>query len=148
MKTQPGGLCPAPAAGPDLQPEIPGFQYADLHDPGRLRDLGGVFFREVEAADPALLSSWRAYESAPDSTPPRQASGLLVRMAPHLSRFLARLFGVQEEMARILAATRGKDPIFRFKVDFLRRRVQRNVLPEHLALFNRQEIDAAVEALL
>src|SRR5580765_5532413 len=99
MSTEPSRSGPAPAAGSDLQLGIPGFQYADLYDPDRLRDLAELFHREVEAADPGLMAAWRAYASAPDSTPPRQVSDLLVRMGPHASRFLARLFNVQKELA-------------------------------------------------
>ncbi|HMC81664.1 MAG TPA: FAD-dependent oxidoreductase [Candidatus Polarisedimenticolia bacterium] len=148
MKTEPCRSGSAPAAGSDLQPGIPGYRYADLYDPIRLHDLTDEFFRGVEAAEPALVIAWQRYRSAPGALPPRELSDLLIRMAPHVSRFLARLFQVEEESARILEVTRNEDPIFRFKVDFIRRRVQKDVHPEHLITFNRAETDAAVAGLL
>src|SRR5581483_8334215 len=48
---------------------------------------------------------------------------LLVAMAAHVSRFLARLFDVQPGVDALRAATRDQDALFRFKVDFVRRRV-------------------------
>jgi len=103
---------------------IDGFRYADLHVPARLRDLHEVFAREAAAADPVLWAEWSAYALAPDT--PRAAaalSDLIVRMAPHVSRFLARLFRVERAEADAVEATRALDTLFRFKADFVRRRV-------------------------
>src|SRR5206468_6536478 len=124
MKTEPDRSGSTLTAGSGLRLGVAGFRHADLFNPHRLRDLTEIFEREVERADPELMVAWRAYGSSPDSTPPKQVSDLLVRMGPHLSRFVARLFGVVEELQRIRTATRNEDPIFRFKVDFLRRRAQ------------------------
>jgi hypothetical protein len=43
-------------------------------------------------------------------------------MAPHVSRFLARLFNVGGPAVAIAESTRAQDDLFRFKVDFVRRR--------------------------
>jgi NADPH-dependent glutamate synthase beta subunit-like oxidoreductase/NAD(P)H-flavin reductase len=148
MKTEPGRSGSTLAAGSDLRLGFPEFQFLDLFDPLRLRDLTGLFHREVERSDGDLMQSWRGYSTSPDSLSPRQVSDLLVRMAPHLGQFLVRLFGIEEEAQRIRTATRQEDPIFRFKVDFLRRRVQKNVLPEQLPLVRQDEVDACVGVLL
>ncbi len=148
MKTEPRRSGLAPAAGSDLELAIPGFQYADLYDPDRLRELAGVFYEEVGKADPLLLSAWSSYQAGPDRIQPRQVSDLLVRMAPHLSRFLARLFGVEEETFLLRESTRAQDPIFRFKVDFLRRRVQRVAQTLPLDSLDRNGIDASVALVL
>jgi len=146
--TEPSRSGPALAAGSDLHLGIPGYCYADLYDSGRLRELTDLFYGDVKTSDPGLMSAWDHYRSAPDSLHAKVVSELLVRMGPHLSRFLARLFKVEKEAAKILAATRAEDPVFRFKVDFLRRRVQRNIQAEHLINFNCAETDAAVDGLL
>ena len=43
-------------------------------------------------------------------------------MAPHVSRFLRRLFDVDAPADAIAQSTRDQDDLFRFKVDFVRRR--------------------------
>jgi hypothetical protein len=43
-------------------------------------------------------------------------------MAPHVSRFLQRLFDVDAPAEAIAESTRAQDDLFRFKVDFVRRR--------------------------
>jgi len=103
---------------------VPGFGYADLHEPSRLRDLYEAFAREVERDDAELWRQWAAYRTNPAG--PRAAtevSLLLVRMAPFVSRFVGRLFRVEKELEALAAATNGQQAIFRFKADFVRRRV-------------------------
>src|SRR5688572_10415850 len=48
---------------------------------------------------------------------------MLVAMAGHVSQFITRLFGIENEAATLAASTAGQNPIFRFKIDFVRRRV-------------------------
>ena len=102
---------------------IEGFSYVDLHVVPRLKDLHDVFCGEVEAADPALWQDWTAYAAAPDGPlPPIEVSDLLVRMAPHVSRFVARLFRIDDAAAVVATRTHAIDGLFRFKSDFVRRR--------------------------
>ena len=103
---------------------LPGFSYADLYEPARLRDLHEAFLAEVAARDPELGRQWDAHRQDPDAGRPGPERSLLyTRMAPHLSRFVARLFGVEAEAAALAAGTRAFDEVFRFKADFVRRRV-------------------------
>src|SRR3954468_7070772 len=102
---------------------IEGFTYADLHVATRLRDLYEAFCRRVEATDAQLWSDWDAYRTAPpDPPPPQQKSELIVRMAPHVSRFVATLFGVEDAVGAVNRHTTELDALFRFKSDFVRKR--------------------------
>jgi NADPH-dependent glutamate synthase beta subunit-like oxidoreductase/NAD(P)H-flavin reductase len=103
---------------------VPGYAFADLHNSERLASLYERFCQEVEAADPGLWHEWDAYRSAPDAPrPPIALSNLLVTMAPHVSRFVGRLFHVEQSTDALATITRNQDDLFRFKVDFVRRRV-------------------------
>src|SRR5258708_13904544 len=102
---------------------VSGYTFADLHEPERLASLYDRFCEHLAAADPRLWAEWVAYRRTPDTPPPPVAlSNLLIAMAPHVSRFLARLFDVDAPASAIAAATRAQDDLFRFKVDFVRRR--------------------------
>src|SRR5687767_15387153 len=102
---------------------IDGFTYADLYEPSRLRDLYDVFCGRVAAADPEFWRLWDGYRSDPDSiASPIERSDLIVRMAPHVSRFVAGLFRVDDAVAGIGDGTKALDPLFRFKIDFVRKR--------------------------
>jgi NAD(P)H-flavin reductase/NADPH-dependent glutamate synthase beta subunit-like oxidoreductase len=102
---------------------IAGFTYADLYQPSRLRDLHDLFCTRVAADDPSLWALWDAYRTAPETvSSPLERSDLIVRMAPHLSRFIAALFGVGDAAGELTRSTERLQPLFRFKIDFVRKR--------------------------
>jgi NADPH-dependent glutamate synthase beta subunit-like oxidoreductase len=103
---------------------IPGYTFADLHEPDRLSSLYDRFCEQVSSVDAGLWGEWDAYRRDPDAPrAPIALSNLIVAMAPHVSRFVVRLFDVEGKAGTLAAATRDQDDIFRFKVDFVRRRV-------------------------
>ncbi len=101
---------------------LPEFTFADLHLPARLADLHARFAAEVRAVEPELWARWEAHGAAPTALGPVDRSALIVALAPYVSRFVARLFAVGEAADALAAATRAYDDLFRFKVDFVRRR--------------------------
>jgi len=103
---------------------VPGYLFRDLYDPERLDSLYERFCQEIQATNPELWREWDAYRSTPDAPrPPVALSNLLVAMAARVSRFIARLFDIQPRVDTLSAITRDQDDLFRFKVDFVRRRV-------------------------
>jgi NADPH-dependent glutamate synthase beta subunit-like oxidoreductase/NAD(P)H-flavin reductase len=127
---------------------LPGYTFADLHEPERLASLYERFCEETAAIDPALWIEWDAYRRAPDAPmAPVALSDLLIAMAPHVSRFLKRLFDVDTPASAISASTRAQDDLFRFKVDFVRRRVL-PLLKHDVHVEATPEDDAAVEEML
>jgi NADPH-dependent glutamate synthase beta subunit-like oxidoreductase len=108
---------------PTIPLGVEGFTYADLYSPARLRDLYERFCRDVAAADPAFWAEWDAYRRDPDAPrSPVAESDLIVRMAPHVSRFVQQLFGVGAAAGEVRTSTQQLDQLFRFKVDFVRKR--------------------------
>ena len=127
---------------------VPGYTFADLHEPERLASLYERFCEEAAAADPALWTEWDAYRRAPDAPmAPVALSNLLIAMAPHVSRFLKRLFDVDTPASAIAASTRAQDDLFRFKVDFVRRRAL-PLLKNGAHVAAAPEDDAMVEEML
>src|SRR5919202_356311 len=84
---------------------IEGFTYGDLYRPGRLRALAEAFYAEVGREDAALGARLAEYVSARGENlkGTKAESELLIAAAPHLSRFVARLFRVEEERERMAA---------------------------------------------
>src|SRR5882672_10599470 len=104
---------------------VPGYSFADLHEPERLSSLYERFCEEVQASDPALWREWGAYRQAPRAPrPPIALSNLLIAMA-----------------------TRAQDDLFRFKVDFVRRRAL-PLLKGGAHIVSTPEDEAIVEALI
>ncbi|HEX7280665.1 MAG TPA: FAD-dependent oxidoreductase, partial [Vicinamibacterales bacterium] len=111
---------------PEVSPNAPlgldGFTFADLHRPARLRELYAKFVEQVKATEPELWSQWEQYRDVPEALSNIGRSNAIVAMAPHVSRFVSALFGVGEDAASLIAQTRAYDTLFRFKIDFVRRR--------------------------
>jgi len=127
---------------------VSGYSFADLHDPDRLSSLYDRFCEHVAADDPALWRDWDAYRQAPDAPrPPVALSNLLIAMAPHVSRFVTRLFDVDRPAAAVADKTRAQDDLFRFKVDFVRRRAL-PLLKGGAHVTSSPEDDAIVEAMI
>ena len=129
---------------------IPGISYSDLFDPDRLKDLLNVFDAELAAANPELFASWDSYRRGPaQPRTPVEISALLVGVAGHVSSFVARLFQIEAEAAALADATSDQNPVFRFKIDFVRRRVlpalKKISVPQDLA--GREALDARIAAL-
>src|SRR5215475_1965460 len=129
----------------ELRLGLDGFEYADLYKPERLKELLDVFDCEVATANPELFAAWDDYRNHPEK--PRKAqeiSALLVAMAAQVSQFLTKLFGIAPEVDALAAATADQNPVFRFKVDFIRRRVLPN-LKKIAPCADVQLLDAQIE---
>jgi len=96
---------------------IPGFVYSDLHDPARLCDLLEVFDRTLQQKDAGLFAEFEAYRKCQgEGMAPEGISELLVKMAPHVGEFVARLFDVSEDRAAQMCSIRSEfDSIFGFR---------------------------------
>ena len=55
----PSGSSPHDALG------VPGFSFADLYEPARLRDLYDVFVESVKQAELELWAQWDQHEESP-----------------------------------------------------------------------------------
>ncbi len=109
---------------------IGGFTYQDLHREERLAELDRVFREELSREDPDLVARLTAYRLDPASLDPLSLSRFLVAGARHLSRFVARLFGVEAEWCAQAASAGPEAVLFRFRRDFLQRRAARTKPPE------------------
>ncbi|MEQ1559939.1 MAG: pyridine nucleotide-disulfide oxidoreductase [Methyloglobulus sp.] len=98
---------------------IPGFNYADLYDSNRLKDLLDVFDTSVKQHDSDLFDKYADYrKNQGEGLAPEALSDLLVRMGPYVGQFVATLFGVTEQHQA--QATRIKDEfvtIFTYKTE-------------------------------
>ncbi|HJR09770.1 MAG TPA: FAD-dependent oxidoreductase [Pyrinomonadaceae bacterium] len=142
------GAPDATTTGADFKLGIADFTYADLYRPERLRQLTAVFYAELHEADPTLHDALVAYTKARGANlkGTKAESELLIAAAPHLSRFVARLFGVERERAAHLEWIRAQDAVFAFK-NFITRRALKRVPPEKALTVDAQATDAALDVL-
>ena len=96
---------------------IQGFSYADLYKPARLADLLNIFDATLKELDSGLFAEYQAYKiTLGKEMAPQAISDLLVRLAPLVGEFVARLFHVEAERARQQSAIRDEvETIFVFR---------------------------------
>src|SRR5580700_10530405 len=105
---------------------IAGFTYADLYDPARLRDLLAVFDEFFAAAAPERFAQFEEYRARKgQGMTPLQQSEALLAAAPIVGRFVGRLFAVEKDLDRLREEVRRNDPLWRFRKDFVKKRVLR-----------------------
>ena len=106
-----------------LELGIPGFTYADLYAPPRLRALFERWHEALHAANPALAARYDALRATQgNDLTPVQLSELLVELAPSVSRFVAKLFNVEAEWNAQRARAESELHVMRFKDEFVKRR--------------------------
>src|SRR5262249_51900385 len=102
----------------------PGFVYSDLYVPDRLVELSrrfDAFFRDADAEGYAKFDAYRACKGK-DARPEQVSEALLVA-APHLSRFVVRLFGVEADAARLVRQAKERSSLWHFKREFAKKRL-------------------------
>jgi len=128
---------------------IPGFAYADLHSPAGLARLHQAFLDELKGKDPSLaqrLEELRQQGSEGWQGP--AASEVLVAVAEHVGAWVARLFGIDAERGAQREAAGAEGPVFRFKNEFLVKRVFRRGAPDRPTAEHFPELVAPATALL
>src|SRR4051794_5643599 len=101
-----------------------GFVYRDLFSPERLADLYGVFCADLKSRAADVAASYEAYRTCQGAgMTPEQVSIVLLAVAPYVSEFVGRLFGVEKELAGLAAEVKDRSPLWRFKSDFAKKRV-------------------------
>src|SRR5688572_28910955 len=99
-----------------------GLAFEDLYRRAGLERIDIEFARFLAAADADLHSRYAAARSAPASLEYKAEAELLIGVAPHLDRFVARLFGIEAEWETLKESHHELDPLFRVKRKFVQRR--------------------------
>jgi NADPH-dependent glutamate synthase beta subunit-like oxidoreductase/NAD(P)H-flavin reductase len=117
---------PSPQAppAPSLPLGVAGFTYASLFDPRRLGELSAHFEAWFAQRSPEAHATFAAYRACKGAgMAPTAISAALLAAAPYVGTYVAELFGVSPEADAFARDVRERDPIWRFKRDFAKKRV-------------------------
>jgi NADPH-dependent glutamate synthase beta subunit-like oxidoreductase/NAD(P)H-flavin reductase len=103
--------------------------FADLYGRDGLEKVDRAFLSSLAEADGDLAARLEAGRAAPPPAVLDEAT-LLVDLAPHLERFLARLFGIEAEARELTARQDALAPLYACKRLFVQRRAQKSIKPE------------------
>ena len=108
----------------NLQLGVPGFKFADLNRVRRLEALDAAFFRYLTDQDAELATELERYRAVRGEGWERLVeSTLLMRLAPHVGTFVARLLRIEAEYEALCAQVRDDHVVFDWKRQFIERRI-------------------------
>src|SRR5690242_20919737 len=84
--------------------------------------LDAAFVEWIRGGDAALAERFAAARHDPAALAYREEAELLIAAAPHLDRFVARLFAIEEEWEELVESHHRLAPLFRVKRKFVQRR--------------------------
>jgi NADPH-dependent glutamate synthase beta subunit-like oxidoreductase/NAD(P)H-flavin reductase len=100
---------------------VVGFRYEDLHRPEGLERLHAEFVRDLAERSADIHRELEHYRTTlGEGMEPTAVSDLLVRLAPHVGDFVARLFRVEADRERQREAVRRElDTVFLFRSEIV-----------------------------
>ncbi|HEX5128433.1 MAG TPA: pyridine nucleotide-disulfide oxidoreductase, partial [Usitatibacter sp.] len=111
----------SPASQPTLS-LAHGLAFEDLYRRPGLERIDRAFDAFLAAAEAPLHARYVAARSAPDALEYKAEAELLIAVAPHFDRFVAGLFGIEDEWRRLVRSHHDLEPLFRVKRKFVQRR--------------------------
>ena len=99
-----------------------GLAFEDLHHRAGLERVDAAFGAWVAQADETLHDRWQAARQDPPSLDAKAEAELLIALAPHLDRFAAKLFAIEDEWQDLVDGHHELAPLFRVKRKFVQRR--------------------------
>ena len=121
-----------------------GFAFTDLYDSAGLARLDARF---LEYLDPALRARLEAGRAHPASLAAKDASQLLIDVAPHLEDFVGELFGIVHALNVLRDHHTDLAPIYSVKRKFVQRKAITSINAEQAAAFDPQALEARLTDL-
>ncbi len=131
----------------DFKLGVEGFNYSDLFNPFKLKELAETFYDEVKNRNAELYNALMQYiEFKGENFEQKVASKILTDTAPYLSAFIAQLFHIERERAELSYAINQDDPVWKYKF-FVQRRAIKKFPAETINDLNYNELNWAVREL-
>jgi NADPH-dependent glutamate synthase beta subunit-like oxidoreductase/NAD(P)H-flavin reductase len=128
---------------------IAGYDYADLHKPGKLSELLSEFEHSVKIHDSVLYAEFTEYRSCQgEGMSAVQISELLVRIAPLVGSFVARLFNVDKSRIKQIDRIQHEfDHVFVYRNEIVCKLVK-HFKQENITSWDIRTLQREMEALL
>ncbi|MCB9915641.1 MAG: FAD-dependent oxidoreductase [Planctomycetes bacterium] len=104
---------------------IEGFSWADLHRAERLADLHQAFLAWFREADTDLAPRWDAYRADTSTLNAIDESRLLIEVGRYVSRFVAKLFNIEEPKQKREAYLKLRKRVYELEKPFLKKLVKK-----------------------
>ena len=122
-----------------------GFTFEDLYLHEGLVRLDRSFLAGLEQGDAQLHQRLARARVEPITLTRKQESELLLALVPHLEQFLARLFGIEAEAAKLSTKHNELAPLYHVKRHFVQRKAMHRFKPDEAEGFNGAELEHELE---
>jgi len=130
-------------------PTIPGLPsgiaFEGLYDREGLLKLDRLFLAELAQHDTALHEQLLRARENPAALASKQESELLLALAPHLDRYVARLFGIEAEIKALSARHLDLAPLYGVKRQFVQRKAMHGIKREEAEAFDGPALARGLE---
>ncbi|HSN22079.1 MAG TPA: pyridine nucleotide-disulfide oxidoreductase, partial [Usitatibacter sp.] len=125
-----------------------GLAFEDLYETAGLARVDAQFSSRLREADADLHARWSEARAHPDALPYKAEAELLIAVAPHLDRFVAQLFGIEEPWRDLVESHHRLGPLFRVKRKFVQRRAMLKIKADEAQGLDGAALEAEVGKLL
>ncbi len=125
-----------------------GLEFQDLYRLAGLERIDAEFVRWLAAADAGLQDRYLLARSNPAALAYKEEADLLIAVAPQLDRFVAHLFGIEEEWLELVEGHHRLAPLFRVKRKFVQRRAMLKIKADEAQALDGPALEAQVAQLL
>ncbi len=125
-----------------------GLAFEDLHHRSGLERVDLAFTQYLAEADAPLHDRFVAARTQPLQLDYKGEADLLMAVAPHLDRFVARLFSIEDEWQDLVESHHELAPLFRVKRKFVQRRAMLKIKADEAAGLDGDALHAAITARL
>ncbi|HEU0290909.1 MAG TPA: FAD-dependent oxidoreductase [Burkholderiales bacterium] len=122
-----------------------GFTFEDLYLHEGLVKLDRSFLAGLEQGDSQLHQQLARARVEPATLTRKQESELLLALVPHLEQFLAKLFGIESEAAKLSTKHNELAPLYHVKRHFVQRKAMHRFKPDEAGGFNGAELERELE---
>ncbi len=122
------------------------LKFEDLYRRHGLLRVDAAFLDFLGRADPALREGLESLRSGQSALSPKQESAFLIAVAGHLDDFVARLFGIEDEVGALSARHVELAPLYSCKRLFVQRKAVNTYKAEAAAGFDGTRLEAQLVA--
>ncbi len=123
-----------------------GLTFDELYSTAGLGRVDAAFAAALRTVDAALADRLDAARADPASLGRRAESELLIAIAPHLEDWIARLFGIEQEMGALQEAQNSLAPLFACKRQVVQRKAMNKYKADIAATFDGTALRADLTA--
>ncbi|MFM2124285.1 MAG: hypothetical protein RL328_736 [Acidobacteriota bacterium] len=124
-----------------------GFSFEDLYTREGAVRLDAAFLHQLQDADAGLRARLGEARQNPAGFDRKQASELIIALAPHVEDFIGELFGIQPQIEALQARHNALAPMFAFKRKFIQKKAISGVKEEQANAINGPALAAELETI-